>query len=72
MITVARTIKEWFNVIKIQNKLDISLEKLTKICDHLPRQGKADKIKITDFINLPILSEEAFQAIDRNKDTAVG
>ena len=58
------TIKEWFNVIKIQNKVDISLEKLTKICEHLPR-NKAGKIKISDFINLPILSEETFQAIDR-------
>ena len=78
------TSKEWFNVIKIQNKIDISLEqvlrkkcvsfldmnhnkimlKIRRICEHLPR-SKSDKIKINDFVNLPILSEEAFKAIDR-------
>ena len=42
----------------------IAIPKITKICEHLPR-SKNGKIKISDFINLPILSEEAFQAIDR-------
>ena len=37
------------------------------ICSHLPR-GRTGKIKIAEFINLPIISEETFTAIDRNKD----
>merc|ERR1712109_271803 len=61
------TVREWFNVIKVQNKVDISLDRLQSICEHLPRTKK-DKIKISDFMSLPILSEEAFKAIDRNKD----
>jgi len=34
---------------------------------HIPRTSNG-KMRIDEFINLPILSEEAFNAIDRNKD----
>merc|ERR1712227_275842 len=61
------TVKEFFNVLKIQNKIEISLADLQRICKHLPT-SKNGKIKISDFLSLPILSEEAFKAIDRNKD----
>ena len=37
------------------------------ICSHLPRT-RAGKMRIEEFINLPIISEETFNAIDRNKD----
>ena len=34
---------------------------------HLPRKRNG-KIRVDEFINLPIISEDAFKAIDRNKD----
>ena len=34
---------------------------------HLPRKRNG-KIRVEEFINLPIISEDAFKAIDRNKD----
>ena len=37
------------------------------ICSHLPRT-RAGKMRVEEFINLPIISEETFNAIDRNKD----
>ena len=41
--------------------------KVFKILQHLPRKRNG-KIKIEEFIELPIISEDAFKAIDRNKD----
>ena len=38
-----------------------------KILGHLPRKRNG-KIRVEEFINLPIISEDAFKAIDRNKD----
>ena len=40
--------------------------KVFAICSHLPR-NKNGKIKIQEFIDLPILSEEAFNALDKYK-----
>ena len=37
------------------------------ILSHLPRRRNG-KIQVDEFINLPIISEDAFKAIDRNKD----
>ena len=37
------------------------------ICSPLPRT-RAGKMRVEEFINLPIISEETFNAIDRNKD----
>ena len=37
------------------------------ILSHLPRRRNG-KIQVYEFINLPIISEDAFKAIDRNKD----
>ena len=39
---------------------------MTKICAELPHT-KSGKIKIEQFMKLPILSEEAFKAIDKNR-----
>ena len=46
--------------------IDVLFLKIQKICEHLPR-SRNDTIRINDFMNLPILSEEAFKAIDRYK-----
>ena len=43
------------------------LLQVVKICAELPR-CKNGKIKIDHFMKLPILSEEAFNAIDKNRD----
>ena len=37
---------------------------VSAICSHLPR-NKQGKMRIDEFINLPILSEEAFDALDK-------
>ena len=39
----------------------------TMYCTDLPK-SRNGKITIDNFINLPILSEEAFNTIDKNKD----
>ena len=39
---------------------------VSAICSHLPR-NKQGKMRIDEFINLPILSEEAFDALDKYK-----
>ena len=39
-------------------------EKVYSICSHLPR-NRGGKMRIHDFVNLPILSEEAFNALDK-------
>merc|ERR1712050_468846 len=59
--------KAMFNVLKIQNKIDCKQEQVFGICSHLPRT-RAGKMRIEEFINLPIISEETLNAIDRNKD----
>ena len=45
----------------------VSFLQVFAILSHLPR-GRNGKMKIDEFINLPIISEETFNAIDRNKD----
>ena len=42
----------------------MQIVQVTAICSHLPR-NKQGKMKIDEFINLPILSEEAFDALDK-------
>jgi len=56
-------------IISILGYVNISCphEKVFSICSHLPR-NKQGKMRIDEFINLPILSEEAFNALDKNND----
>ena len=61
------TDKEIFNVLKIMNKIDITQDQVFAILEHLPR-NRNGKIRVDEFISLPIISEDAFKAIDRNKD----
>ena len=75
------TEKELYNVLKLQNQVDCTREEVfdlhiesvsenlvqvSKICAELPRT-KSGKVKIDQFMKLPILSEEAFKAIDKNR-----
>lgn len=60
------TADEYFNVLKLQNGIDISKDEVKEILSHLPQ--KDGKVKIDDFINKDITSEAAFKAMDRNKD----
>ena len=41
--------------------------KVLAVCSHLPR-SRHGKMIIDEFLRLPILSEEAFLAMDRNND----
>ena len=56
-----------YNVLKIMNKVDISPDQVFAILEHLPKKRNG-KIKVEEFLNLPIISEDAFKAIDRNRD----
>ena len=60
------TEKEMYNVLRI-NKVEITQDQVFAILEHLPRKRNG-KIKLEEFLNLPIISEDAFKAIDRNKD----
>ena len=42
----------------------ISLLQIVSICSNLPR-NRSGKMRIEEFLNMPILSEEAFNALDR-------
>ena len=53
--------------VKIMNKVDISQDQVFAILEHLPKKRNG-KIKVEEFLNLPIISEDAFKAIDRNRD----
>ena len=55
-----------YNVLRI-NKVEITQDQVFAILQHLPRKRNG-KIKLDEFLNLPIISEDAFKAIDRNKD----
>ena len=61
------TEKELYNVLKIMNKVDITQDQVFAILEHLPRKRNG-KIKLEEFLTLPIISEDAFKAIDRNRD----
>ena len=74
---------EYFNVMKLQNGVDCSKDEVKTVCLPLPC-SKDGKIKIRDFLYLdihrwcrkgvksnlllPMFSEAAFKAMDRNKD----
>eukprot|EP00095_Tigriopus_kingsejongensis_P003500 maker-scaffold373_size192110-snap-gene-0.37 protein:Tk03500 transcript:maker-scaffold373_size192110-snap-gene-0.37-mRNA-1 annotation:"hypothetical protein PRUPE_ppa012426mg" len=58
---------DFFNVLKIQNKVPIEKDELKAIMAPLPRD-KGGKIKIDDFFTLDIHSSTAFEAMDKNKD----
>merc|ERR1711953_1527970 len=57
------------DVLSVLSYVDISCQhdKIVSICSNLPR-NRTGKMRIDEFINMPILSEEAFNALDRNKD----
>jgi len=57
------------DIISILGYVNLSCQhkKVSAICSHLPR-NKQGKMRIDEFINLPILSEEAFDALDKNHD----
>ena len=46
------------------------LLQVSKICAELPHT-KSGKVKVEQFMKLPILSEEAFKAIDKNRFTSL-
>jgi Ca2+-binding EF-hand superfamily protein len=51
----------------LQNGVDVSKDEIKRILAPIPRD-KEGKIKIKDFISLDIHSEDAFDAMDKNKD----
>jgi len=61
------TVDEIFNVVKLQNGIDIGKDEVKRILEPLPKE-KDGKIRIKDFISLDIHSEDAFDAMDKNKD----
>jgi Ca2+-binding EF-hand superfamily protein len=61
------SVDEIFNVVKLQNGVDVSKDEIKRILAPIPRD-KEGKIKIKDFISLDIHSEDAFDAMDKNKD----
>ena len=54
------TEKEMYNVLRI-NKVEITQDQVFAILEHLPRKRNG-KIKLEEFLNLPIISEDAFKA----------
>merc|ERR1711997_839581 len=61
------TADELFNVVKLQHGIDCSKEEVRKIVSPLSKD-KEGRIKIDDFLLQDIHSEDAFKAIDKNKD----
>merc|ERR1711953_1642558 len=57
------------DVVSVLSYVNISCQhdKIVSICSNLPR-NRTGKMRIEEFLNMPILSEEAFNALDRNKD----
>jgi len=58
---------EFFNVVKLQNGVDCSKDEIKKILKPLPTD-KDGRIKIDDFLHKDVHSEDAFKAMDKNKD----
>lgn len=58
---------EYFNVVKLQNGIDCTKDEIRKIMAPLPKD-KNGKVKIDDFMRTDVHSEDAFKAMDKNKD----
>jgi len=61
------TADDLFNVVKLQNGIDCSKDEVKRIVSPLSKDNEG-RIKIEDFLRQDIHSEEAFKAIDKNKD----
>merc|ERR1712080_478402 len=61
------TVDEYYNVIKIQNKIDTSKDEIRKLVADL-EMDKEFRISIKDFMTAPIISEDVFNMMDKNKD----
>lgn len=61
------TVDEYYNVIKVQNKIDTSKDEIRKLAADLD-MDKDFRISIKDFMTAPIISEEVFNKMDKNKD----
>lgn len=61
------TVDEYYNVIKIQNKIDCSKDEIRKLVADL-EMDKEFKVSVKDFMTAPIISEDVFNKMDRNKD----
>lgn len=61
------TVDEYYNVIKVQNKVDTSKDEIRKLVADL-EMDKEFRISIKDFMTAPIISEDVFNMMDKNKD----
>lgn len=61
------SVDEYYNVIKVQQKVDITKDEIRRLVADL-HMDKEYKISIQDFMTVPIISEAVFQAMDKNKD----
>ncbi len=62
--------EEYYNVLKVQNKLDCSKDDVRNLVEDLDKD-KEGKVSIKDFVSHPIISQAVFDTIDRNKDGQV-
>jgi len=64
------TVDEYYNVLKVQFKVDCTKNDIRKVVADLP-MDKHYKIVTKDFIRVPILSDDVFKAMDKNNDGEV-
>merc|ERR1712126_212082 len=64
------TVDEYYSVLKVQFKLDVTKNDIRKVVADLP-MDKNYRILIKDFSRLPILSDDVFKAMDKNNDGEV-
>merc|ERR1712008_594395 len=61
------SIDEFYNVIKLQNGVEVSKDELRRLSADLD-MDKNFKISIKDFMTVPLISSEVFMTLDKNKD----
>lgn len=61
------SVDEFYNVIKLQNGVEVSKDELRRLVADL-EMDKHFKVSIKDFMKEPIISQDVFLAIDKNKD----
>lgn len=61
------TVDDFYNVVKVQCKVDVSKTDIRKVVADLP-MDKNYKVTIEDFCRTPILSDDVFKAMDKNND----
>merc|ERR1712043_29721 len=58
-----------YSVVKLQNKMDVSKAEIKDLIAQLNKDEKDSKfVSIADFFHTPIVSEEVFLSMDKNKD----